>query len=163
MQTFNRYKYDNNTQTLTIGRFVSVGDFDIDSLTEFDIEYIKVDEKNSDFIVEDNVLFNENGDIILCFPNKDKREKYIVPDSVKYISRKAFYGTDNLKKVAMNDNVKDKTGKEIVGCRRHHLIIDGKKIINSSQPCKIRYYKMSSSVHILDIYTLPGKKQCKKA
>ncbi len=105
MQTFNGYKYDDNTQTLTIGRFVSADDFDIDSLTEFDIEYIKVDEKNSNFIVKDNVLFNENGDIILYFPNKDKKEEYVVPDSVKYISRKAFCGTDNLKKVTMNDNV----------------------------------------------------------
>ena len=105
MQTFNGYKYDDNTQTLTIGRFVSADDFDIDSLTEFDIEHIKVDEKNSDFIVKDNVLFNKNGSIILYFPNEDKREEYIVPNGVKHISYKAFYGTDNLKKVTMNNDV----------------------------------------------------------
>ena len=55
-----------------------------------------VAEDNPYFKVLDGVLFSYNGVTLIAYPKDKKVEKYIVPTSVTYISKNAFYGNQHL-------------------------------------------------------------------
>ncbi len=66
---------------------------------------IKVDPKNKNFKSVDNVLFNKNKSLLICYPSCRKEENYDIPDSVTAISDWSFCECTSLKSVQIPDSV----------------------------------------------------------
>lgn len=69
------------------------------------LEEIIVADENPTFSSLDGVLFTKNKVRLLYYPHFKADEKYIVPDSVCYISRGAFAGAKMLKSLTITPNV----------------------------------------------------------
>lgn len=75
--------FDKNMATIGVNTFL-----DVSTLAEFEVS-----DKNKNFDAIDGVLFSEKAEKIICFPEaKLAGDKYELPDSVKEIGEKAFYG-----------------------------------------------------------------------
>lgn len=81
----------------------TVSDFDIFSLDHF--SEIVVSPQNPYYMSKDGVLFNKDGSVLICYPNKSTRSVYVIPDSVKWIGPYAFFDADNLTSVTIGPNV----------------------------------------------------------
>ena len=66
---------------------------------------IKVDAKNKNFKSVDNILFNKNKSLLICYPSCIKDESYEIPDSVTAISDWSFCECTSLKKIVVPDSV----------------------------------------------------------
>ena len=64
---------------------------------------IEVSSDNKHYSSKDGVLFNKSGDTLLAVPGAFTA--YTVPNSVKHISRDAFYGCKNLQSVVIPNSV----------------------------------------------------------
>lgn len=70
------------------------------------LQTITVDENNSYFYAEDNVLFSTyNSGELVCYAAGKADEKYTVPSGIKVIEWSAFAGAANLKEVTLPDTV----------------------------------------------------------
>ncbi len=76
--------FDKNMASIGSNTFLNVK-----TLAKFDVV-----DKNKNFDVIDGVLFSEKGEKLICYPAaKLSGDEYVVPDSVKEIGEKAFYGS----------------------------------------------------------------------
>lgn len=66
---------------------------------------ITVDPKSRSFKAVDNVLFNKNKSILICYPPKIESKEYSIPDSVVTISDWAFCGCKSLEEINIPDSV----------------------------------------------------------
>lgn len=71
------------------------------------LEEIIVDQNNAKFSSLDGVLYTKNKARLLYYPHYKPDEKFIVPDSVSYISRGAFWGAKLLKSLTITINVSE--------------------------------------------------------
>ncbi|MBO5019029.1 MAG: hypothetical protein J6D52_00035, partial [Clostridia bacterium] len=69
------------------------------------LEEIIVDSENTNYASKDGVLFTKNGKRLIYYPHYKAGEKYVVPDTVKYISHGAFNGSKYLKYLTITPNV----------------------------------------------------------
>ena len=69
------------------------------------LERIEVDAKSRSFKSVNNVLFNKNKSILICYPAKMALTEYAIPDSVVTVSDWAFCGCTNLKRIIIPDSV----------------------------------------------------------
>lgn len=70
----------------------------------FRCQNIFVDEKNEIYADIDGVLCNKNKDILLYYPENRETEKYILPNSIKYVETESFDGV-KIKELVLNDNI----------------------------------------------------------
>jgi hypothetical protein len=80
----------------------------IDSEAIYDcegLEKIEVDPGNTAFKSVDGVLFDVDGERLICYPAQKEGESYTLPDGVKTIGDVAFYGCGNLRELAVTDGV----------------------------------------------------------
>ena len=75
---------------------------------------IKVSSDNKHYSSKDGVLFNKAGDTLLAVPGGFTA--YTVPNSVKHISREAFYGCKNLQSVVIPNSVTSIGYWAFLGC-----------------------------------------------
>lgn len=68
----------------------------------FRCQNVFVDEKNEIYADIDGVLCNKNKDILLYYPENRKTEKYILPQSIKYVETESFNGV-NIKELILNN------------------------------------------------------------
>lgn len=66
---------------------------------------IKVDIKSKHFKSVDDILFNKNKSILICYPAEKDKYEYEVPDSVTIISDWAFCECKKLSKITIPDSV----------------------------------------------------------
>lgn len=69
------------------------------------LQSITVDEKNKHFKAVDDILFNKNKSILICYPAEKDKYEYEVPDSVTRISDWAFCECRKLSKITIPDSV----------------------------------------------------------
>lgn len=96
----------NNISKLIIGKAVrSIQDDEFIDCTS--LESIEVSEENANYKTIDGVLFNKNGDTLICYPPQKRDSSYTVPDIVQNINENAFYGEGKIKSITVGSNVKD--------------------------------------------------------
>ncbi|MBE6750417.1 MAG: leucine-rich repeat domain-containing protein [Ruminococcaceae bacterium] len=66
---------------------------------------INVDSNNPNFLSEDGILFNKDKTNLIRCPAGKNATTYTIPDSVKNICNKAFYGCRSLKSITIPDSV----------------------------------------------------------
>ena len=66
---------------------------------------IKVDPKSKHFKAVDEILFNKNKSILICYPAEKDKYEYEIPDSVTVISDWAFCECRKLSKITIPDSV----------------------------------------------------------
>jgi len=71
------------------------------------LEKIIVDPKNKSFKSVDNVLFNKNKSVLVCYPSKLAADSYKIPDSVVTVSDWAFCQCKNLRTIEIPDSVSE--------------------------------------------------------
>ena len=69
------------------------------------LESICVEPKNRYFKSVDNVLFNKNRSMLICYPARKKAAEYEIPDSVTVICDWAFCESKQLTRIAIPDSV----------------------------------------------------------
>ena len=69
------------------------------------LKEIIVDSENPNYKSEDGVLLTKNGKRLMYYPDYKADEKYVVPDTVRYISHAAFKCAKNLKSLTISPNV----------------------------------------------------------
>ncbi|WP_455717247.1 leucine-rich repeat protein, partial [Anaerosporobacter sp.] len=57
------------------------------------LENVKVDEENLNYLTEDGILYNKDKTELLCFPSAKKLNSYIVPESVTSFYYDAIYSS----------------------------------------------------------------------
>ena len=72
----------------------------------FRCQNVFVDEKNEIYADIDGVLCNKNKDILLYYPENRKTEKYILPQSIKYVETESFNGV-NIKELILSNNISE--------------------------------------------------------
>ena len=71
------------------------------------LESISVDPKNKYFKSVDDVLFNKNRSVLICYPAKKDKYEYEIPDSVTVVSDWAFCECEKLNKIIIPDSVSE--------------------------------------------------------
>lgn len=97
----------NNLNSITIPE--SIKYIDINMFSGGLSKNIFVDEKNEIYADIDGVLCNKNKDILLCYPRYRETEKYILPESIKYIEYRCFQNA-KIKELVLNDNITEIPG-----------------------------------------------------
>ena len=69
------------------------------------LEAITVDKKNRHFKSVDDILFNKNKSVLVCYPAKKDQKEYEIPDSITEICDWAFCECENLEKIVIPDSV----------------------------------------------------------
>lgn len=69
------------------------------------LELITIDFNNKNFRVENNVLFNNNMSVILCYPAENPSTRYNIPKSATIISGHTFTHSSNLQTINIPSNV----------------------------------------------------------
>ena len=77
---------------------------------------ILVGENNKNYSSEDGVLFNKDKTAIIRYPAGNRRDTYIIPDSVTGIEYYAFYGCSNLKNITIPESVSAIGEETFYGC-----------------------------------------------
>ncbi len=97
------FSYCDSLTSVTISRYIRVigeGAFTCcDNLKE-----VKVDSRNERFSSVDGVLFMDNNTRIVVYPGA-KTGSYIMPDTVKYISKQAFMSCELLEGITFSENL----------------------------------------------------------
>jgi len=71
------------------------------------LKSIWVEPKNRCFKSVDDILFNKNRSLLICFPALKDAEEYEIPDSITVIWDWAFCGAAQLKKILIPDSVSE--------------------------------------------------------
>jgi hypothetical protein len=71
------------------------------------LKNIEVDEKNRYLTVKENILFNKDMKELLLYPKSDRRDEYIIPDTVKKIAKHAFSNVEYIGKLIIPSSVID--------------------------------------------------------
>lgn len=66
---------------------------------------IEVAIENKNFVSENGVLFDNNQELLICYPIAKADETYIMPNSVKTLAEGAFYIAQNLKEVTLSTSL----------------------------------------------------------
>lgn len=69
------------------------------------VSKIEVAENHPTLSVVDDVLFAENGTLLLAYPLAKTDKSYTVPSSVKTVGSYAFYGNENLETITVSEGV----------------------------------------------------------
>lgn len=111
----NCFFYCENLETVTLGKDVhtiGIGAFDgcenlYSILTDFSNCFYSSDSAG--------VLFNREGTVLVRCP-EGKSGEYVIPATVRYIDRFAFYDCDGLKKITVPEGVADIESRTFAGC-----------------------------------------------
>lgn len=88
------------------------------------IENFIVDEENEYFSSDKyGVLFNKNKTRLMIYPSNSSRQSYKIPDTVTELDTYAFYNTGNLVNVILPDGIKIVSSKLFYGSRIEEIII----------------------------------------
>jgi len=77
----------------------------VDDEIEMSLEYIIVDENNSNFKSSDGVLYSKDGKTLIQYPANKGDESFNIPEGVEVISNFAFSRNVNLKSIAIPNSV----------------------------------------------------------
>lgn len=66
---------------------------------------ITVDPGNIKYLSENGVLFSKDKTVLEIYPAGKKEASYVIPETVKTVTYKAFYGCDNLKDLTVNSEI----------------------------------------------------------
>ncbi len=127
--------FDKNINSVGVNSFLNVKTF----------EGFEVVGKNKDFSAVDGVLFDKKGTTLVCFPAaKLAGEKYELPDGVKEIRSKAFYGS-KVSEVVLSEN----TQLERIG-------------VSAFENSSIKAFTVPANVHTIETATFKNAKKLSK-
>lgn len=91
-------------KNLTIPKFLKSNNKSIHLFEDLYVENVNLNE-NKNFILKDNAIYDESlKRLLLYLPFSDKKE-FTIPDSVKFVMKKAFNGCKNLEKLIVRNTL----------------------------------------------------------
>ena len=106
VRIINKYEYDDfdNLQSIRIGKQVS--GFGTQTFRYCrNLQWIRVEEENPFFSSVDDVLFDKNQEVLICYPANRMGFQYSVPKTVKRIADFAFSGAKRLRTLELNEGL----------------------------------------------------------
>ena len=94
---------------------VTIGNFAFDRCSS--LTSINVASGNLNYSSKDGVLFDKNKSTLIHYPIGNQRTEYTVPNSVKTIGARAFYGCSSLTNVTIPNSVTTIEGYAFDGCK----------------------------------------------
>lgn len=118
---------------------------------------IEIDNKNSYFVYDDGVLFDQSKKTLIHYTASKKNDYYIIPETVTWIGKHSFYKCMNLKCVRITRNVKFMGNNAFSDCRNIHLenesdyfqYVDGVLYDKNATTCM--HYSMGSGVKVVKL------------
>ena len=80
------------------------------------LESISISSANIYYSAKDGVLFDKNKTMIHYYPQGKSDASYTIPNTVKTIDKRAFYGADNLTKLVIPNSVQAIREDAFIGC-----------------------------------------------
>ena len=106
-----------NVETIKIGKNMqSISDGAFSNC--FALSKIIVSTENSSYVVEDDVLFNKDKTVIICYPAQKNSKTYIMPDSVETIKMRSFSKCAFLEEIELSENLNTISMYSFTGCEK---------------------------------------------
>lgn len=96
------------------GSVTSIGNYAISDCSK--LVNINVDEENEIYCLIDGVLYNKSITSLIKYPPAKNETKFVIPETVKYISGYAFQSCKNLTNIDVSDNITYFGQGAFIGC-----------------------------------------------
>lgn len=96
----------------------------------YGLAYIEVDEANSCYKSQDDVLFTKDGKILLCYPIASDKTEYTVPEGTERIGNYAMSQAGNLTELHIKEGLKEIGDTSLYSCNNLQTIGLPKSLVN---------------------------------